>query len=195
MQKNRSYLARYKKNLKYIWMALIALTLGCYLIFPGWFSPDNFVQFRDEYVEMSVVIYTIITIIRAVFFIPSTITLLIGITLFPDHFWFLLIINMIGIIIGSLLLYFAGVFFEADAMLSPKYINRLPQIREKINRYGFWIVLGWSFFPFVPTDLICYVSGSTRMPLRKYVPAIFMGECSLVILYLITGQELIHILF
>lgn len=139
--------------------------------------------------------YVVFALLRALVFIPSTVVLVLGIALFPDQFWFLLIVNMLGILAGASLIYAAGKFFTSDDFFSAKHQKKLPVIKEKINRYGFWIVLGWSFFPFVPTDLICYVSGATHMRYIKFLGAVFVGELFLVSLYLTTGQGLFELIF
>lgn len=187
-------MSRYKRFLQLFWIALISFAVTSYMLRPDWFDADQFIDFRDSNLTLCMITYSVITLIRALFFIPSTVTLLIGIALFPEEFWFLLAINLAGIMSGSLLLYFAAIFFNSEELFNARQLKSLPKIKSKINRFGFTIVLAWSFFPFVPTDLICFVSGSTRMPLKKFVPAIFIGETALVCLYLITGQELLDLL-
>lgn len=95
---------------------------------------------------------------------------------------------MIGILIGSSFIYGAGRFFTDDNFFSAKHQEKLPIIKDKINQHGFWIVLGWSFFPLVPTDLVCYVAGSTHMKFIKFITALFIGEFILVSIYLYTGK-------
>ena len=58
------------------------------------------------------------------------------------------------------------------------------------GRYSFWIVIGWSFFPLVPTDLICYVAGIAKMSYKKLVAAVVIGELPLVTFYVFAGVEL-----
>ena len=100
-----------------------------------------------------------------------------------------------GIIFGATLLFLAGNYFTPEQFFSEKKIKSLPKIKEKINQHGFWIVLGWSFFPFVPTDLICYVVGATKMNYWKFIIALFLGELLLVAIYIWTGKGIIDLIF
>lgn len=186
---------KYKTALKYVWLTLLVTILLLYLINPSAFSVEGFKSFfrdNETYITLG---YVVFVLIRSVFFVPATAVLILGIALFPDSFWFLLILNMIGIVIGSTLIYYAGKLFTAEDFFSAKHQEKLPIIKQKINDYGFWIVLLWSFFPLVPTDLVCYLSGATHMKYLKFIVAVFIGELILVSAYLWTGESLFRWLF
>ena len=55
---------------------------------------------------------------------------------------------------------------------------------------GFWIVVGWSLFPFVPTDIVCYVAGTLRMQLGKFMLGVTIGEIPIVAFYVAGGTWL-----
>lgn len=116
-------------------------------------------------------------------------------TLYQGEFWFLLLLNILGIIIGSTLIYLAGKLFTAEDFFNAKHQEKLPIIKKKINEYGFWIVLVWSFFPLVPTDFVCYISGATHMKYLKFIIAVFIGEIILVGTYLYAGESLFELIF
>lgn len=165
-----------------------------YLINPEILSVENFKVFFHENKTQIFWGYIIIVLIRSIFFIPATVVLILGMALFQNHFWLLLILNMIGIIVGASIIYYAGKLFTAEDFFSSKHQKKLPVIKDKINDYGFWIVLLWSFFPLVPTDAVCYVSGATRMRYFKFISAVFVGEIILVSTYLYTGESLFKLL-
>ena len=76
-----------------------------------------------------------------------------------------------------------------DRLLEERYPkNRLLKKNMHGNR-SFWIIAGWSFFPLVPTDLICYVAGMVRLPFRKVVGPLMVGEIPLVTIYVYLGSE------
>ena len=56
-----------------------------------------------------------------------------------------------------------------------------------MNQKGFWLVVGWSAFPFVPTDVICYVAGTLRMQLGKFAAGVALGEVPIVGFYVWAG--------
>lgn len=159
------------------------------------FTIEGFKAFFHENQNSILVGYVILILLRSLFFIPSTVVLVLGMALFPNAFWFLLFINMIGILFGSTLIYLAGKLFTEEDFFSAKHQKKLPKIKEKINEYGFWIVLVWSFFPLVPTDLVCYISGATHMKYFKFITAVLIGEVILVSTYLLTGESLYAWLF
>lgn len=166
-----------------------------YFIFSQSITAENFSNFFHNNRTVILISYIAFALVRALFFIPSTVILILGIALFHDQFLLLLIINIIGILVGSSLMYLAGKFFTSEEFFSAKHQEKLPKIKTKINENGFLIVLLWSFFPLVPTDLICYVSGATHMKYLKFILALFIGELALVTIYLKTGKGLIELLF
>jgi len=58
------------------------------------------------------------------------------------------------------------------------------------HKNAFWLVFFWSFFPLVPTDAVCYVAGVAKMPLRKMLTALLLGELPLVAVYVFLGTEI-----
>lgn len=186
---------KYKTVLKYVWIILLVTSLSTYFIYPELFTASFIKESLNNNASAILWTYLLFTCLRTIFFIPSTAALIIGIALYPDSLSFLLIVNMIGIILGGILLYFAGNYFTPEKFFSAKKMKSLPKVKEKINKYGFGIVLGWSFFPLVPTDLICFVSGATKMSFHKFIVALFIGEILLVSLYLWTGKEIMHLFY
>lgn len=110
--------------------------------------------------------------------------------LFPSQPFLVFTISILGIVITATYLYFASRFLEFDKLFGEKQSKKADKIIEKLNQHGFWIVLGWAFFPLVPTDLICYIAGSIRMNFTKYILAIFIGEAILIGLYVFLGVSL-----
>jgi len=56
------------------------------------------------------------------------------------------------------------------------------------------IVIGWSFFPLAPTDLICYVCGSLGVGVPKMLLGILVGEGIICALYIFLGRQLLSFL-
>ena len=146
-------------------------------------------------------IYIVISLIRGLFLLPSTPFVLAGAIIFPDNLHLVFIVSMLGIVATAVFLYFASRFLEFDKLFGSKNpsnnsgLSKIQIISQKINKYGFWIVLGWSFFPFVPTDLICYIAGTTKMNFKKYIAAVFIGEAILVYLYIFLGKGIFDFIF
>ena len=59
-----------------------------------------------------------------------------------------------------------------------------------MRRKGLWIVMAWSAFPFVPTDVICYVAGTLRMHVGTFLCGVALGELPIVGFYVLAGGRL-----
>ena len=99
-------------------------------------------------------------------------------------------ISMVGILVGAFLIYSFPAFGGYDRLLEDKYPTKIGQLKDAMRgKRCFWIIAGWSFFPLVPTDLICYVAGMVRLPFRKVVGPLTVGEIPLVAIYVYFGSE------
>lgn len=140
-------------------------------------------------------IYITLSCIRSLFFIPSTVFVIMGLALYPSEPIFVILINLAGVMIGGLLLYGAAQFLTDEAFFSPKKQATLSTVKSKMNQYGFPIVLFWSFFPAIPTDIICYVAGAIRMNLFYFIAGLLIGEAILISIYVYSGKSLLDFLF
>jgi uncharacterized membrane protein YdjX (TVP38/TMEM64 family) len=57
-----------------------------------------------------------------------------------------------------------------------------------LERYELPIIIGWSFFPLVPTDLICYVCGTLRVNFWKCLLGVTIGESAICAAYIFLGD-------
>lgn len=179
--------------MKILWLSLLVLTGVLWLLFPEWFEAERVAAWIHG--PNARTLYILLVLLRFFLLIPSTVPLLIGILLFPSEPFFLLSINLMGIVLGAYMIYRFGGYFADRKLLSPKKAAAVEKAKEKIRRHGFPIVLLWSFFPFVPTDLMCYLAGIVRMPVLKFLLALFLGELILVSIYVYTGKALLAHLF
>jgi uncharacterized membrane protein YdjX (TVP38/TMEM64 family) len=118
-----------------------------------------------------------------------------GLALYPSQPIFVITVNLVGILIGGLLLYSAAQFLTEEALFSQKKQAMLNNVKSKMNQYGFPIVLFWSFFPAVPTDIICFIAGAIRMKLLYFIAGLLIGEAILISLYVYSGKSLVDFFF
>ncbi len=59
-------------------------------------------------------------------------------------------------------------------------------VQNWINKYGMWAISLLALQPVIPFELGGFIAGITRMPVRKFLPAIFIGKFPkyLIIIYL-----------
>ena len=186
---------QFKKYLRWTWIVLILIAVTLFLIYPNSFTADSLKTILNDNSSLILLAFIVLSCIRALFFLPSTLFVLMGTVLYPDEPVFVLIVSMIGILIGASLVYKAASILTPEQLFRGKNLTRMEGVRSKMEKYGFSIVLLWSFFPAVPTDLICYVAGTIKMSFWKFILAVFLGEIILVSIYIWSGKSIIELLF
>ncbi|MDG2227265.1 MAG: VTT domain-containing protein [Flavobacteriales bacterium] len=186
---------QFKKYLRWTWITLILITVTFFLIYPDSLTAECLKTLLHDNSSLILIVFIALSCIRALFFLPSTLFVLMGTVLYPVDPVFVLIVSMIGILIGATLVYKAAAILTPEQLFKGKNLTRMEGVRRKMDKYGFSIVLLWSFFPAVPTDLICYVAGTIKMTFWKFIFAVFLGEIILVSIYIWTGKSIIELLF
>jgi len=171
-----------------IWLTLIVICLGLYLIEPGSFTAANIASFLVRFQGAIWLAYLIVSILRGLTLLPSTPLVIAGTVLFPDDPWSVLALSMVGIIISSTMIYYFSEYLGFHETFESRKPELTHKIRARLERpSGIFFVALWAFFPFVPTDLVCYVAGTTKMNFNKFIAAITIGELVLCSFYIFLG--------
>jgi uncharacterized membrane protein YdjX (TVP38/TMEM64 family) len=110
--------------------------------------------------------------------------LIVVLTLFyPDRPWFVTVISLTDIVLAALRVYCFFEFLGLGDVFERKHGRRVWWLEGQMHLRGFWLVVGRSMFPFVSTDVACYVAGTLRMPLQKCVVGVALGELPIVVFY------------
>jgi len=136
------------------------------------------------------VVYLALGAIRGFTLIPSTTLVLAALPFFPPGP--LLAATLAGIAISSTSIYFFSSLFRLDSRLAGKHPERVAQITDLINRYELPIIVGWSFFPLAPTDLICYVCGVLRVRFWTFLLGVTIGEGAICAIYIYGGDQILR---
>lgn len=165
------------------------------LLYPSAFSVEEVSAFLQEFDHWVWLVYILITFLRGILLFPSTPFVLAGAILFPEQLILVGIISILGILFSAtLLFYFAEIIGFGD-YLSQKYPHKIEKARIALNQpKGKWLVAAWAWFPFVPTDIICYVAGLVQMRYSIMITGIFLGESILISLYLYLGKDILSFL-
>lgn len=190
---NDTKLLLLKKGLRWLWGIMAVSILMFYFIWPESFTPRSIQLFLGGNATIILISYIFFSSIRALFLLPSTIFVLLGIALYPNEPFFVFFTSLFGIQIGATLMYYSASFLTPVALLG-KGAKKIQIVEEKIRKYGFWIILFWSFFPAVPTDLICFVAGSIKYNFWKFFVAVLIGETILIAIYIFTTNGLLGLL-
>ena len=184
-------LSVFLKNLNQVWLCLVAIVLVSLLIFPDWLSRDSISELLNNFGTMALIVYIVLSLTRSLLMIPCTPFVLAGAISFPQWPLIVFVISFTGIVLGAFLVYSFPSFGNYDEFLEEKYPGKIAALKEKMQgKYAFAIVAGWSFFPLVPTDVICYVAGIAKMSFKKMVMALLIGEIPLVTTYIFLGVEI-----
>jgi uncharacterized membrane protein YdjX (TVP38/TMEM64 family) len=174
-----------------IWLSLAVINLLFIFFFPDWFSRESIASFLSGFGPISLAVYALMSMGRAFFLIPSTPFIIAGAITFPESpvvIWF---ISSIGVVVGAYLVYSLPSFGGYDKFLDENYPTRIAYLKEKMcGRYVFWIIMGWAFFPFVPTDAVCYVAGIAKISYKKVIVPLLIGQLPLATAYIFLGTEI-----
>ena len=179
------------RHINTVWLVLVAVVLSSIVIFPDWLTRESVSGFLEQMGAMALLVYILVSLTRALLLIPCTPFVLAGAISFPQWPFAVLAISLVGIVVGALMVYSFPSFGGYDRMLEEKYPEKIAVLKDKMHgQYSFWIVAGWSFFPLVPTDAVCYVAGIAKMSYKKMIAALLVGELPLVTFYTFLGAEI-----
>ena len=168
----------------------LTLTVGLSLLYaarPDLIDPANLVALLRQSGTWVMTGYVVVSFLRPVTLIPSTVLIIVGTLLFPDRYWTVFAVALGSTVATASMIYYFFDFLGLAGVFERKHAARVRWMKEQVHRHGFWIVAGWSVFPFVPTDAICYVAGSLRMPIAKFLIAVAIGKIPLVTFYVTGG--------
>ena len=169
-------------------LLLLALTV-LYAANPELLRPEALVEILRQSGQPVLLAYFILSLVRAFTLIPSTVLIIVGTLLFPTQQWFVMISSLVGVVASAALVYFFFEFLGLGELFARQHARRVRWLEDQTSRRGFWIVLAWSAFPFVPTDVVCCVAGTLRMHFGKFVAAVTLGELPIVSFYVLAGSK------
>ena len=170
-----------------LWLFLVFVLSILYAFHPDLLRPETLVSMLDGSGQSALLAYVILSIVRAFTLIPSTVMILVGMLLFPDRPIFVMTSSLVGIVASSAVVYFFFEFLGLGDFFELRHAKRVRWLKDLIGKRGFLIVVAWSAFPLVPTDVICYVAGSLRMHVWTFLFGVALGELPLVAFYVLLG--------
>lgn len=182
---------RFRRFLTWLWVAVVVAIFLAFVRDPGLFDPDRLTSALADHQAWIFPAWLTFALVRGALLVPSTWAVLGGAALFPDALWTVFALSMTGILLSAALLYRFPGYAGYDVRLAQRYPAQLARLQgELVKPRAVWLVAGWAVFPLVPTDLICYAAGLVRMPFRRMMLGIIIGEVPLVTAYLFLGSQL-----
>lgn len=134
--------------------------------------------------------YLLIGALRAFTLVPATFPLLIAMPFFDP--WVLLALTIPCIAVSSSICYWFAEALHMDELFERKYPRQIGKLKQLLQRYQMPIIIGWSFFLLLPTDVLCYVCGSLKINYRKFLVGILIGEGTVYAIYIFFGDWLLR---
>ena len=183
-----------KKFVLISWIIMLLGLLGLYLKHPNIFEPKYLANLIEQSGAFAMVIFLLCCMFRNITMIPSTFFTITGTMLFPEARTQVFLISVFGTLFSSILIYYFSDWLGLDDLFKRKYPKKIEWLENKVEKNGLPIVIGWTMFPFVPTDLICYVAGVLKMPIWKYAIGMTLGAIPVVAFYVFIGGKLSNLI-
>jgi uncharacterized membrane protein YdjX (TVP38/TMEM64 family) len=135
-------------------------------------------------------VYLLFGCLRGFTLIPSTYLVLAGIPFFPA--WPLLGLTLVGILASSSCIYLFAESLRLDEYFERKHPAGVAKIKNILQKNQLPIIIGWSFFPLAPTDLICYACGVLEVDFKKFLFGVLLGEGTICGIYIFFGDQLLR---
>lgn len=176
-----------------LWIGTIAAGVISYLAAPQLFTADNIAAFLLRFQSIIWLVYISFSALRGLTLLPSTPLVLAGTLLFPAQPFAVLAVSIIGILLSSTMIYFFSEYLGFHEYFEGHKPELTHRIKAKLEHpLGFLFIALWAFFPLVPTDLVCYLAGTTKMNYWKFIAAVLVGELILCSFYIFFGGALLN---
>lgn len=176
---NGDFMEKFIKNQIFNIIGAILLIVVVILAFIGYHKGyfDSLDTFRKLILEKGArgpLVFMVLQIVQIVVpVIPGGLTCVAGVVIFGAFWGF--IYNYISICLGSILVFFISRTFGRSIVLRIFGEELYDKYKEKLNedKYDKFFALA-IFLPVAPDDFLCYLTGLTEMPVKKFVAIILL---------------------
>jgi uncharacterized membrane protein YdjX (TVP38/TMEM64 family) len=172
----------------YLWLILITGGIITYLFFPEKLSLSFMEGTAGNYPIETLIIYYLILSFQGVVFMPSPLIIVGALIFNPIE---LFVVNMAGVMTSATIVYYFSKYLEFDTYFEKKYSKSIHKIKAKLMDKELPLIVGWSFFPFTPTNLVVYIGSTLRVNAFKCLFGVFIGESIINAFYIITATMLL----
>jgi uncharacterized membrane protein YdjX (TVP38/TMEM64 family) len=135
-------------------------------------------------------IYLLLGAVRAFTLVPVTLMIVVGMPFFDP--WPLFMMTVVGIVITSALFYWFSETLQFNEGFERKHPKEIERMRRALQNHQLPIIILWSFFPLLPTDLICYVCGALKVDFAKTMAGVLIGEGIICAVYIFFGDYVLR---
>ena len=106
----------------------------------------------------------------------------------------LFILTLAGILISSASIYWFSEAVHLEEIITARHQAKIERLKAALRRYELPVIIGWSFLPLAPTDLICYACGVLKIDFRKFLVGVGIGEGVICAIYIFLGDQALRAL-
>ena len=172
-----------------IWMVFLFGTLYVYFFHADFFQ-NNLQKTFYESAYLGYACFLLLGCARGFTLIPVTSLIVLGLLFFPPLPLYLMV--MAGITVSSTCVYRFSEFLRLKDLFEKKHQRKIARVRSALRKHELPIIIAWSAFPFLPTDIICYVCGTLRINFTKFIIGILIGEGVTSGIYIFFGNYLLR---
>ena len=183
--------ARLRGLLVALWLALMSGALYLYFFHRGVVERE-LQSAGSASMVAGALVYLFFGCIRGFTLIPSTTLLVAAIPFFPPTRLFLL--TLLGILVSSASVYWFSEALHLEEIVAGRHQQRVDTLKKALQQYELPVIIGWSFFPLVPTDVIVYVCGLLRVDFGKCLLGVGIGEGAICAIYIFLGDQTLRLL-
>jgi membrane protein YqaA with SNARE-associated domain len=137
------------------------------------------------------IIFAILLLVNLSLFIPLPFG--VSLMLVASAHWNPILVALAGALgagLGELSGYYFGYLGKKVAINenTPSY----KTVHGWIQKYGMWAIAFLSFQPVIPFEIGGFIAGVARMPVRKFLPAIWIGKFPKYLLLIYLGTSIFH---
>ncbi len=172
-----------------VWIGLVAGALYFHTNQPSVLG-DSMQSLASVSVLWAYAFYLLLGCLRGFTFMPLTVLVGFGMLFMKPVPLFIL--SMLGTLVSSAAIYHFASVFKVYERFERSHKKHVDALERGMKQYELPIIVGWSFCPILPTDVVCYVSGIMRLSLAKLLIGMVIGEGICCALYIFSGIELLH---
>ncbi len=172
-----------------VWLAIVPFCIYLYF-FRSDFIQAGLHQATTTSVILGYMVYLLLGSVRGFTLIPATNLILLGIPFFQPVP--LLFLSLVGILVSSISIYYFAESLHLDELLAKSRPGDFEKLTAALQRHEFPIIIGWSFFPLLPTDLICYACGILKVNVRRFALGVLLGEGTICGIYIFLGDSILR---
>ncbi|GAB6157284.1 VTT domain-containing protein [Desulfotomaculum varum] len=155
---------------------------------PPFSSPEHLADYLRSFGAMTVVISLSLMVMQTLF-TPLPLFLLAGANGFIFGLWYGILITLTGSVIGASIAFFLARGFGRGLVCRFLKETYMVKVDRMSCHEGPWMVFMARLIPVIPSSIISYVAGLSRMTFRGFFIATAVGKLPEIIIYTALGHS------